>query len=316
MARTEETQRAFLRDPAKYGSVRGLDYSSVPWRLYQKAKKLFWDPADLDFSQDAKDWQQLGEEQQYMVGGLARGFMVGEEAVTLDILPLVQAIADEGRTEETIFLTTFMLEEAKHVEFFRLWFDAVGFDPRSFNQYVPRDGRRLIFSDELPEVMSRLNGDRSVEALFDAALTYNQFVEGVMAISGYRMWHRVAGQFGIMPGLQEGLEYVQRDERRHIAYGTFLARRLLAEHPELLEFAERRFEELRVIALPLPEEVADQGPPGSAALFEPFRDYAMALIPRRIEALKKALTIQPEEIEAMIDADDAEAQLLDSAEAG
>ena len=315
MAQTE-AERTFHRDPGKYGSVRGFDYSSVPWRLYQKAKKLFWDPADLDFSQDAKDWQALPQEQQYMVGGLARGFMVGEEAVTLDILPLVQAIADENRTEETMFLATFVLEEAKHIEFFRLWFDAVGFDPREFNQYVPRDGRRLIFSDELPEVMSRLNRDRSPEAIFDAALTYNQFVEGVMAISGYRMWHRVAGQFGIMPGLREGLEYVQRDERRHIAYGTFLARRLLSEHPHLLEFAERRFEELRVIALPSPDEVEFQGPPGSAAIFEPFRNYAMALIPRRIEALKKALTIDPNEIEAMIDADDAEAQLLDAAEAG
>ncbi|HYI44734.1 MAG TPA: hypothetical protein VE174_04640, partial [Actinomycetota bacterium] len=96
--------------------------------------------------------------------------------------------------------------------------------------------------------------------------------------------------------------------------GTFLARRLLAEHPHLLDFAEKRFEELRVIALPSPDEVAVQGPPGSAALFEPFRTYAMALIPRRIEALKKALTIDPNEIEAMIDADDAEAQLLDAAE--
>ena len=195
-------QRTFLRDPKSYGSVRGFDYSSVPWRLWTKAKKLFWDPADLDFSQDAKDWQTLPTEQRNMLGGLARGFMVGEEAVTLDILPLVQAIADEGRTEETMFLTTFVMEEAKHIEFFRFWFDAVGFDPKEFNQYVPRDGRRLIFSDELPEVMGRLNTDRSPEAVFDAALTYNQFVEGVMAISGYRMWHRLAGHFGMMTGLQ------------------------------------------------------------------------------------------------------------------
>ena len=250
-----------------------------------------------------------------MLGGLARGFMVGEEAVTLDILPLVQAIADEGRTEETMFLTTFVMEEAKHIEFFRFWFDAVGFDPKEFNQYVPRDGRRLIFSDELPEVMGRLNTDRSPKALFDAALTYNQFVEGVMAISGYRMWHRLAGQFGMMPGLQEGLEYVQRDERRHIAYGTFLARRVLSENPELLEFAERRFEELRLIALPSPDEAGDLGPPGTAALFEPFRNYASSLIPRRIEALKKALTMAPEDIEAMVDADDAEAELLEDADA-
>ena len=37
----------------RYRSTRGLDYDSVPWKLWEKSKKLFWDPADLDFSQDA-----------------------------------------------------------------------------------------------------------------------------------------------------------------------------------------------------------------------------------------------------------------------
>ena len=34
----------------RYRSTRGLDYESVPWRLWKRSKKLFWDPADLDFS--------------------------------------------------------------------------------------------------------------------------------------------------------------------------------------------------------------------------------------------------------------------------
>ena len=35
----------------RYRSTRGLDYESVPWKLWEKSKKLFWDPADIDFSQ-------------------------------------------------------------------------------------------------------------------------------------------------------------------------------------------------------------------------------------------------------------------------
>src|SRR2546426_12057888 len=144
MARTEERildTSDRVREPSDYGSVRGFDYNSLAWRLWDKAKKLFWDPAELDFSQDTEDWKQFPEEQQQMIGALARGFMVGAEAVTLDILPLVRVIADEGRTEETMFLTTFVLEEAKHVEFFRRWFDAVDFDPAAYNQYAPPAGR-------------------------------------------------------------------------------------------------------------------------------------------------------------------------------
>src|ERR687892_822291 len=118
-----------LRDRAPIQSTTGLDRDSVPWRLWEKAKESFWDPKDIDFSKDAADFASFTDEQKARVIGSARGFMVGEEAVTIDILPMIRAISREGRLEETIYLTSFALEEAKHVDFFRLFFDTVGFDP-------------------------------------------------------------------------------------------------------------------------------------------------------------------------------------------
>lgn len=45
-------------------SKRGLQIDSFPFRLYQKAKKFgIWNPADIDFTQDQKDWKQLNAEQ-------------------------------------------------------------------------------------------------------------------------------------------------------------------------------------------------------------------------------------------------------------
>jgi ribonucleoside-diphosphate reductase beta chain len=237
----------------RYTSPAGINRNLLPWRLWSKAKKLFWDPADIDFSQDVKDWEEMSEEVRQLVAIGARGFMVGEEAVTLDILPLVRAISDEGRLEETIFLTSFVLEEAKHVDFFRTWFDAVGFDPRSAptvnyggngDTGYQTGGAQDIFGGELQRVMTRLDSDRSPEAFLDAGLTYNQFIEGVAAIAGYKGWSKFFESFKVLPGLQEGLSLIQRDERRHIAYGTYMCRRLIAAHPELWEFVERRWAEL------------------------------------------------------------------------
>ncbi|MGH7855865.1 MAG: R2-like ligand-binding oxidase, partial [Candidatus Binatia bacterium] len=216
----------------RYTSPSGINRDLLPWRLWMKAKKLFWDPADIDYSKDIEDWATLPEEGRFGVALGARGFMVGEEAVTLDILPLVRAISDEGRLEETIYLTSFALEEAKHVDFFRTWFDAVGFDPSSLPTMTYGDGQTSyntgggqdIFGGELQRVMSRLDTDRSPEAFLDAAITYNQFIEGVAAIAGYKGWSKFFETFPSMPGLQEGLRLIQRDERRHIAYGTYLCR--------------------------------------------------------------------------------------------
>ena len=41
-------------------SARGLDRSGVPMRLFEKAKRLgIWNPSEIDFAQDAADWQRL-----------------------------------------------------------------------------------------------------------------------------------------------------------------------------------------------------------------------------------------------------------------
>jgi ribonucleoside-diphosphate reductase beta chain len=41
-------------------SPQGLRYDSPPMRLWEKAKRLgIWNPAEIDFTQDHADWQQL-----------------------------------------------------------------------------------------------------------------------------------------------------------------------------------------------------------------------------------------------------------------
>jgi len=106
--------------------TRGLRHDILPMRLYHKAKRLgVWDPRSIDFSQDKRDWQQLPEDIKEQLRGLIAGFQAGEESVTLDLLPLIMVIANEGRIEEEMFLTTFLWEEAKHTEFFRRFIDEV-----------------------------------------------------------------------------------------------------------------------------------------------------------------------------------------------
>jgi ribonucleoside-diphosphate reductase beta chain len=284
----------------RYTSPSGINRDALPWRLWSKAKKLFWDPADIDYSQDQSDWGTMPPDVRGMVALGARGFMVGEEAVTLDIVPLLRAISDEGRLEETIFLTSFALEEAKHVDFFRTWFDAVGFDPREAPT-LPTNGdgqsgysQADIFGGELQRVMTRLDTDRSPEAFLDAGITYNQFIEGVAALAGYKGWSRFFSNFNVLPGLQEGLQLIQRDERRHIAYGTYLCRRIIAAHPELWEFVERRWAELTA---PFLAQRLQQSTDRTRAFGGGRGRYVTALVERRLEVMRSALGQSVDQVE-------------------
>ena len=286
----------------RYRSTRGINYDSVPWKLWEKSKKLFWDPADLDFSQDVIDWQQMSEASRTIVAMSARGFMVGEEAVTLDIVPLLRCMSDLGRLEDTMYLSMFAMEEAKHTDMFRRWFDAVGMDPSSLdgivraqNEAVREGGyaRAGVFDGELTRVMQRLDTDKSPEAILDATLVYNQLVEGVAAISGYKRWDTSFRKIEKLRGLEAGLKLTQRDERRHIAYGTYLGRQILSEHPELWSFVERRWASLTEGFVGSYGTRAEQR--GDAAEFD---EVALkSLIDRRLEALRVAVTMRPEDVE-------------------
>ncbi len=89
-------------------------------------------------------------------------FQAGEEGVTSDLLPLIMAVAGEGRIEEEIYLTSFLWEEAKHVEFFRRWLDDVAVARGDLEHYLTLSYRQL-FLIELPSALNALKTDPSVE---------------------------------------------------------------------------------------------------------------------------------------------------------
>ncbi len=271
---------------------RGLE-DTFPLRLYHKAKRLFWDPQGIDLAQDRKSYQALPPEGRQAYFHLASLFVAGEEAVTLDLLPLVQTVAQEGRLEEEMYLTTFLVEEAKHVEFFhRLIREALGEegDLEAFHG----ENYRKIFYEELPLAMHRLHQDPSPAAQVEAAVTYNIIVEGVLAETGYYAYYRSAqilGEEGLgFPGTLAGIRHVQQDESRHIAYGLYLISRHLAQDPRLWERVEARMNRLLPHALGVVQEIFQAYPEGFPLRVEveEFLHYALSQFQKRYRRLERA----------------------------
>ncbi len=206
----------------------GLDWKAYPMRLFQKARKWgIWDPTSFDFSQN---WQALTPDEQYLFLQLTAQFVAGEESVTLDLLPLVQYMAEEGRLEDEIYLTSFLWEEAKHVEaLFRFLDEVVGVPAHELEVFLTLAYRKHVM-EEQPRAMSRLRTDRSHEALAEAAIAYNMITEGVLAETSYFAYYTVMDRRKMMPGMREMIQHIQRDKSRHIGYGVYILSRLIAEH--------------------------------------------------------------------------------------
>jgi ribonucleoside-diphosphate reductase beta chain len=236
-------------------------------------------------------------------------FQAGEEAVTLDLLPLMLAIAQEGRLEEEMFLTTFLFEEAKHTDFFnRFLVEVVRADPDLSHYHT--ENYHTVFYQALPQALRALQADASPAAQVRASVTYNMIVEGVLAETGYHAYFTVMQQHDILPGVRQGIRLLQQDESRHIAYGIFLLSRLVATDDGLWDVLEETMNEL------LPPALGVVGDAFAAYEVMPFgleesvfTDYALNQFQKRVERLEKARGASLEEIyrvtQRAIDEDDS-----------
>jgi ribonucleoside-diphosphate reductase beta chain len=283
-------------------SERGLRHDILPMRLYHKAKRLgTWDPRSIDFSQDIEDWQHFTDEEREAIISLTALFQAGEEGVTLDLLPLILAVAREGRLEEEMFLTTFLWEEAKHTEFFRRFLDEVAHDSSDLSRYHT-PSYRALFYEELPRTMNALLTDPSLEAQVRASVTYNMIIEGVLAETGYHSYYNMLERNNVMPGLRQGVGLLKRDESRHIAYGVFLISRLVAQQPELWEVVEQEMNRLLIYALGVVnesfEDTRDRSPEEIPFGFqaEEYLEYATTQFTKRLSRIERARTQTVEQI--------------------
>lgn len=274
-----------------FSSLRsgGLHWESFPLRLFVKGNARFWDPAGIDFSRDAEDWQSLSSEQRRSATYLVAEFVAGEEAVTQDIRPFMTAMAAEGRFGDEMYLSQFCFEEAKHAEVFRLWMDAVGLT-EDLNAYVSENPYyRQLFYDELPTSLQRLESDPSPINQIRASVTYNHVIEGSLALTGYHAWQHICTEYDILPGMRRLIKFIGDDERRHMAWGTFTCRRHVAADDSLWQVVTDRMTELLPMVLGMIGWVDEQfdGSPFGLDM-NAFAGYAADRAQRRLGAIESA----------------------------
>lgn len=290
--------------------TRGLQRDSVPMKLFEKAKRFgIWNPSEIDLVQDKQDWLQLTGDERDAILRLTAVFQSGEEAVTLDLLPLITTIAREGRIEEEIYLTSFLWEEAKHTDFFGRWLSEVAENSTDLSLYHT-PSYHTLFYEALPSALDRLRLDPSPVAQIQASVTYNMIVEGVLAETGYHVYSSALRDHHLMPGTMRAIDLLKQDESRHIAYGIFLISRLVAADDRLWEVAQETMNNLLMPALGvITEAFACYDPMPFGLKVDDFVGYAMMQYQKRVARLEHARGASLEEVnritQSAIDQNDA-----------
>jgi ribonucleoside-diphosphate reductase beta chain len=234
------------------------------YRKYQKAIRKFWSVEDLDFTQDALDWGAIDDDQRRGLLGVTVRFLAGEQNVTNELVPMLAAAQALRRFDWTVYLSTFLMEEAKHAEFFMRWHkEVVGvLEPEEVAQHflvrgktIDPSGRfevRDVLHEALPYYGRRLlestleATEAEIERAFVAfSAAYNAFVEGVLTMPSYEIVIDTTSSWNAFPTLRQGFRLILMDEGRHITFGTYACKLLIEKDPSYEDEVHRVFDAYR-----------------------------------------------------------------------
>ncbi len=217
-----------------------LDYR----QLYALWERQNWKATELDFTVDKEQWVTTPREAQESTIWSLGSFYVGEERVTADLAPFLQA-APTGEIE--LFLATQLVDEARHAAFFdRFGAEVMCLSADDFRgrmrevEKVLLSPWREVFDDGLRDVAKRIQAKPDDLDLFvEGITTYHMVVEGFLAVTGQTLIRDYLLEHSLYPGFCEGFGLVERDEHRHVAFGVRFLRDAIEEDPRHRETVER-----------------------------------------------------------------------------
>jgi ribonucleoside-diphosphate reductase beta chain len=236
-----QEERANLYAPGGDHDGDGLlDYR----QLYALWERQNWKATELDFSVDREQWVVTPREAQESTIWSLGSFYVGEERVTADLAPFLQA-APTGEIE--LFLATQLVDEARHAAFFdRFGAEVMCLSADDFRgrmrevEQILLSPWREVFDDGLRNVAQRIQAKPDDLDLFvEGIATYHMVVEGFLAVTGQTLIRDYMMEHSMYPGFCEGFGLVERDEHRHVAFGVRFLRDAIREDPRHRDTVER-----------------------------------------------------------------------------
>ena len=268
----------------------------TPMDLYHRWEDQNWSTQDLDFAEDKLQWDGMAGFFEGLRTELQHTFtlfFLGEQAVTDTLSPLVHAAPDEP---SRIFLSTQLVDEARHSVFFSRFFrEVVGLKgglPEALEALRDQtvEGYRRIFDGDLVQVTDAVRADPHDYGKWIEAITvYHLIVEGMLALTGQKFLLRILREMQALPGFYAGFTAVARDESRHVNFGVRAIMEAGVRDRSLLDRVESTVDRLiepavRLVAAPERRYVIspEESPPN--LLINPYevRSFSLHSLTKRL----------------------------------
>jgi ribonucleoside-diphosphate reductase beta chain len=217
---------------------RGIEHMPSYMDLYRRWESQQWAVGDLDFALDRQDWLESSDLDRKATLWSHRLFFNGEERVTATLAPFVWAAPTP---EIEVFLSTQMVDEARHTVFFdRWWREVVRTGAKDMKELLieirpeTNEGYNTLFYDRLPSIAQRLaSNPKDFDAFVEGVTIYHIIVEATIALTGQRFELESMREMNLTDrGFYRGFTAVARDESRHVSFGIKVLQEAVRENPE------------------------------------------------------------------------------------
>ena len=259
-----------------------------PQTLYRRWEDQQWNPFAIDLTRDREQWLEFTGAQRELVHFALASLMVAEERITTKFAGLVAADAPE---EETTFLATQQVDEARHMQFYARFQDEVVAEPAAIAAHVERgraevsDAFRHIFDEALVQAHQALlaePGDFAAKVRF--VTIYHLVLESTLGLTSFHFVTGYLEREGLLPGFVEGYSRIHHDETRHIGYGIWFLREAVRSDPEAAGVVR---DTLRDLLPPVAESLKPPDAEGGAdqlgASEEEIKSFALDGLTRRLK---------------------------------
>ena len=262
-----------------------------PQTLYRHWEDQHWSPFDIDLSTDGEQWPRLEPSVREIIYFALSSLMVAEERITTKFAGLVAAHAPE---EETTFLATQQVDEARHMQFYARFRNEVIADPQTIGNHVERareqvsDSFRELFDHALVDLHDELVANPADLAAKVRFITlYHLVLESTLGLTTFKFVTDYLNAEGLLPGFVEGYSKIHHDETRHIGYGVWFLRETVRNDPEQADTVR---ETLRRVLPAVAESLKSRGSgDGSGELLgvtqEEIGDFALSGLTRRLKLI-------------------------------
>src|SRR3954469_8839574 len=180
--------------------------------LYARWERGNWRALEIDFSEDRRQWHEaLTEHERRAALWNYAMFFVGEDAVTDDLAPFIDAAP---REEQKYFLATQQVDEARHAVFFKRFMqEVVGLGDGTIAGGLAAVQPELTWGFRktfalLDQITGELRRDRSRVALARAVTMYHLVVEALLAQPGQHFISDYLERRDVLPGFRGGMKLV------------------------------------------------------------------------------------------------------------